>query len=177
MVGPVVTLASGYALAVPNSLFTLHVLARNGANVYYHVWRKPRTTSAAAAAAKRKEAAPPKKGGKQTSNDDHKLLFGLLFSLASFVAKIDPVTGSKGTCSFHSFTTNVYKLHYMDTPSGLKFVLMTTPQVGDMRDALQHVYSNLYAEFVVKNPLYKFGEPFRFELFTSALNAFFRPFA
>lgn len=132
--------------------------------MHYHVWLRPLTTL--------------------SQQQDQKLMFGLLFSLKSFTAKMDPLSSSKGNlgapqlvgqaCSFHSFRTNTYKLHLLDTPSGIKIVLVTDPKMGDLRDALNYIYSNIYVEYVVKNPLYTPGQPFRFELFNSVLDQYVR---
>ena len=59
-------------------------------------------------------------------------------------------------------------------PSAPQLVLNTDPAVGDLREALQHIYSAIYVEYVVKNPLYKPGEKFESELFTKHLNNFVR---
>lgn len=44
---------------------------------------------------------------------------------------------------FLCFQTSKYKLHYYETPTGLRFVLTTDLGVGSARDALQHLYSNV----------------------------------
>ena len=98
-------------------------------------------------------------------------------------------------CSFRSFRTNNYKLHFMESPSGIKvtnncfadayclssqnamssvsralspmlskhlqIVFNTDQSVGNLQDCLAYIYSNLYIEYVVKNPLYEPGQPFR----------------
>jgi len=49
-------------------------------------------------------------------------------------------------CSTHgllSFRTSQYKLHFYETPTGLKFVVNTDLNVGNMREALQHIYSQV----------------------------------
>lgn len=76
--------------------------------------------------------------------------------------------------SFRSFQTNTYKLHFLESPSGLKFVLTTDPAVGNMTEQLQLIYSNLFVQLVVRNPLYHPGEPFLFETFSAALNKHMR---
>lgn len=48
----------------------IYIFNRNGVCLYYHAWHRPLTTL----------SAP----------QDHKLMFGLLFSLRSFTAKMDP---------------------------------------------------------------------------------------
>eukprot|EP00270_Netrium_digitus_P003289 TRINITY_DN1375_c0_g1_i1.p1 TRINITY_DN1375_c0_g1~~TRINITY_DN1375_c0_g1_i1.p1 ORF type:complete len:140 (+),score=21.30 TRINITY_DN1375_c0_g1_i1:163-582(+) len=128
----------------------MYMFNRQGC-LYYHEWHRP--------------------CGAQT--DDHKLMFGLVFSLKSFSARMDPINGNTGRgCCFHSFRTNTYKLSYMETPSGIKLILVSDPKAGDLREALRYIYSNLYVDYVVKNPLYSPGQPFRCELFTNALDAY-----
>lgn len=75
-------------------------------------------------------------------------------------------------CSFSSFCSDTYKLHFHETVSGMKFILMTAPHVGDLVDCMQHLYSGLFVEHVVKNPEYIPGKPFLFENFTLALNKY-----
>ena len=48
--------------------------------------------------------------------------------------------------------------HYFETPTGLKFVMLTDTNVGSLNDSLWDIYSKLYVEYVVKNPLYRPGE-------------------
>lgn len=55
--------------------------------------------------------------------------------------------------NFVSFRTNGYKLHYYETPTNLRFVMLTDIKMGQLRAALHQIYVNLYVEFVVKNPL------------------------
>jgi trafficking protein particle complex subunit 1 len=77
-------------------------------------------------------------------------------------------------CAFRSFQTDAYKLHYLESPSGLKFVLTTDPGVGNLHEHLEYIYSNLFVELVVKNPVYTPGEAFLFETFSAALNKHMR---
>ncbi|KAI8111434.1 hypothetical protein M9435_003935 [Picochlorum sp. BPE23] len=114
--------------------------------------------------------------------EEFKLLFGLVWSLKALSATIDPSREEKrqmGTplrigdgCSFSSFCSDTYKLHFHETVSGMKFILMTAPHVGDLVDCMQHLYSGLFVEHVVKNPEYVPGKPFLFENFTLALNKY-----
>lgn len=77
-------------------------------------------------------------------------------------------------CRFHSFSTDVYRLHYLESPSGVRLALCASPDAGDLSEAVAHVYSSLYTEYVLKNPLYDPGQPFSVEPFTNALNAYLR---
>ena len=55
--------------------------------------------------------------------------------------------------SFLSYRTGEYKLHYFETPTQLKFVMLTDTRVGNMRTVLYQIWANLYVEYVVKNPI------------------------
>lgn len=52
-----------------------------------------------------------------------------------------------GVASFISYRTGHYKLHYYETPTSLKFVLLTDPSTLNMRNVLHQIYVNLYVEF------------------------------
>ncbi|KAI8001401.1 Trafficking protein particle complex subunit 1 [Camellia lanceoleosa] len=149
-----------------NNAHMMHVFNRNGVCLLYREWNRPLHNL--------------------NAQQDHKLMFGLLFSLKSLTAKMDPTrfvlllqvlnfkhnmfAAEKGNlgvpqlpgqgCSFHSFRTNTYKLSFMESPSGIKIILITHPRTGDLRDSLKYIY-NLYVEYVVKNPLYTPGTPIR----------------
>jgi hypothetical protein len=49
--------------------------------------------------------------------------------------------------SFISFRTGQYKLHYYETPTSIKFVMLTDTQTLNMRNVLHQIYVNLYVEF------------------------------
>ncbi|KAG8476710.1 hypothetical protein CXB51_030451 [Gossypium anomalum] len=180
--------------ATGNNAHMMYVFNRNGVCLLYREWNRPLHTL--------------------NPQQDHKLMFGLLFSLKSLTAKMDPTkyhfvslslhsfqhqfsvavynfllmmrSAEKGNlgipqlpgqgCSFHSFRTNTYKLSFMETPSGIKFILVTNPRTGDLRETLKYIY-NLYVEYVAKNPLYTPGTLIRCELFNTALDQYVRSIA
>lgn len=78
--------------------------------------------------------------------------------------------------SFVSFRTNQYKLHYYETPTNIKFVMLTDLKSPSMRIALEQIYINLYVEYVVKNPLspveHSGGVGVNNELFEESLEQF-----
>ncbi|KAI4319991.1 hypothetical protein MLD38_033520 [Melastoma candidum] len=141
----------------------MYMFNRNGVCLFYREWNRPLHTL--------------------NPQQDHKLMFGLLFSLKSLTAKMDPTSGDKGNlgmpqlpgqgCSFHCFRTNTYKLSFMESPSGIKIILVTHPKTGDLREATKYIY-NLYVEYVVKNPMYAPGTPIRCDLFTTNLDQYVR---
>ncbi|CAL5228832.1 g12035 [Coccomyxa viridis] len=145
--------------------FNIYIYNRQGTCLYYYEWSRPKSV----------------KQGAGTPADDQKMMFGLFFSLKTFAAAMDPRTESKSqlgaplrigdSCTFQSFRTNNYKLHFLESPSGFKIVLNTDANAGDLRDNLSYIYG-LYVEYVMKNPLYTPGEPFRCDLFTWQLQQY-----
>ena len=93
---------------------------------------------AAAVAAKRAAKA----------EDDAKLVFGTIFSLRRMVRQL----GGEDD-QFLSYRTGEYKLHYFETPTQLKFLMLTDTRVGNMRTILHQIWATLYVEYVVKSPL------------------------
>merc|ERR1712169_16655 len=105
------------------------------------------------------------------ASDDAKLIFGTVFSLRNMVRKL----GGEDD-SFLSYRTSQYKLHYYETPTNTKFVMLTDTKSGSMRIALQQIYVNCYVEYVVKNPLSPVEHPGGIgvdnELFEASLEQF-----
>lgn len=106
-----------------------------------------------------------------SEEDDQKTMFGMLFALRNFTIKLSS-TATNGTPRY--FATDSYALHYFETPTGLRFVLTTSKDFGsvDIARHLREIYSEIYVEFVVKNPLYVRGSPIKSELFQSKLDAY-----
>jgi hypothetical protein len=59
--------------------------------------------------------------------------------------------------SFVSFTTSQYKLHYYETPTNTKFVMLTDLKSPSMRIALQQIYINLFVEYGSCGSFISFG--------------------
>ncbi|KZF22584.1 trafficking protein-like protein particle complex subunit 1 [Xylona heveae TC161] len=106
-----------------------------------------------------------------TAQDDAKLLFGTVFSLRNMVRKLGGMDDN-----FVSYSTGQYKLHYYETPTNLKFVMLTDTKTNNLRMVLHQIYVNLYVEFVVKNPLspveHPKGEGVANELFEMGVESF-----
>ncbi|KAI0014204.1 snare-like protein [Xylariaceae sp. FL0662B] len=117
--------------------------------------------------------APRYKGSRTSAADDAKLIFGTVFSLRNMVRKL-----GGDDDAFISFRTAQYKLHYYETPTNLRFVLLTEPGALSMRNVLHQIYINLWVEYVVKNPLspveHKGGDGVRNEMFEMGLDKFVR---
>jgi trafficking protein particle complex subunit 1 len=103
--------------------------------------------------------------------DDQKTMFGMLFALRNFSSKLSP-TPANGLPKYYA--TDVYALHYFETPTGLRFVLTTSKDFGavDVARHLREIYADVFVDFVVKNPLYVRGTPILSELFLTKLDAY-----
>ncbi|XP_069739144.1 LOW QUALITY PROTEIN: trafficking protein particle complex subunit 1 [Phaenicophaeus curvirostris] len=134
------------------TVHNLYIFDRGGTCLHYSEWHR------------RRGAGIPRE-------EEFKLMFGMLFSLRSFVSKMSPTDMRDG---FVSFLTSKYRLHYYETPTGLRLALNTDPGVPSAREALQHIYSHLFVELVVKNPLCPPRQPVQSELFRSLLDTFVR---
>ena len=106
--------------------------------------------------------------GVKDMKEEHKLMFGFLFSLKQLVGKMSPKKGG----GFYACSTNAYKLHYFETASGLRFVLTTDLAAADMREALRYIYSQIFVEYLTKNPLYQPGELISCPLFIQKLGLY-----
>lgn len=96
-------------------------------------------------------------------------MYGMIFSIKSFVSRISPTDYKEG---FLYFKTSKYALNYFETPSGLKFILNTDIASPNVRDLLKQIYSDIYVEYVVKNPLCPLDQPIQSEIFKSKLDDF-----
>ncbi|XP_058064439.1 trafficking protein particle complex subunit 1 [Anopheles bellator] len=104
-----------------------------------------------------------------TKDEEAKLMYGMLFSIKSFVSKISPMDPKAG---FLHYKTNKYALNYLELPSGVKFVLNTDNTSTGIREFLQTIYNKLWVEYVVRNPLWTMGTPVTSDLFEAKLNEF-----
>lgn len=94
------------------------------------------TPAAAAAAAQRSSRAMTR------AQNDAKLIFGTVFSLRNMVRKL----GGEDD-AFISYRTGQYRLHYYETPTNLRFVLLTDTATLSMRNVLHQIYINLWVEY------------------------------
>ncbi|KAH8363054.1 trafficking protein particle complex subunit 1 [Drosophila takahashii] len=134
------------------TIFNLYIFDKFGTLLHYAEWNRT------------------KKSG-ITREEEAKLTYGMLFSIKSFVSKISPHDPREG---FLYYKTNRYALHYLETPSGLKFVLNTDTTAINVKELLQQLYAKVWVEFVVRDPLWTPGTVVTSELFQSKLDEFVR---
>ncbi|PRT55903.1 Transport protein particle subunit bet5 [Wickerhamiella sorbophila] len=108
----------------------------------------------------------------EDKEDLQKLIYGSVFSLRNITRKLSDDD------AFLSFQTSKYKLHFFESPSNLKLVLITDPMMSDACNALRQIYAGLYVEYVVKNPLSPIEHPrgtgVDNDLFNMGLDSFVR---
>jgi hypothetical protein len=73
-----------------------------------------------------------------------------------------------------SYATSTYRLHYFETATGLRLILITNPKVPSLRECLRQVYSGIYVEYVTKNPVQPLGTPITSTYFSQSLNKYIR---
>ncbi|GAB1600439.1 trafficking protein particle complex subunit 1-like [Argonauta hians] len=131
-------------------VYNLYIFDKFGTCLYYSEWNR-------------------RKHPGMSKEEEYKLMFGMMFSIKSFIHRISPSDMKDG---FLNFKTNIYKLHFYETPSGIKVIMLTDLNVGNIRDILHQIYSSLYVEYVVKNPLCALNKPITSELFKTKVDEF-----
>jgi hypothetical protein len=153
------------------TVYSFYIFDRHAECIYKRRWL-PRPTSIVGKSGQTPGAAPVGLGQTvKAGDDDAKLVFGTVFSLRNMVRKLG---GEED--NFVSYNTSQYKLHYYETPTNIKFVMLTDLKSPSMRIALQQIYINLFVEYVVKNPLSPVEHPggigVNNELFEESLEQF-----
>ncbi|XP_033761073.1 trafficking protein particle complex subunit 1-like [Pecten maximus] len=134
------------------TVYNFYIFDRNGTCLHYAEWNR------------RKQSGMDRE-------EEYKLMYGMIHSIKSFVNRISPTDLKDG---FLNFRTSQYKLHFYETPSGLKFIMNTDLSVGNIKDVLHQMYSNIFVEYVVRNPMCSLDQPIKSELFESKMDDFVR---
>ncbi|KAK7077548.1 Trafficking protein particle complex subunit 1, partial [Halocaridina rubra] len=80
---------------------------------------------------------------------------------------VSPVDLKEG---YLTYTTNKYCLNLYETPSRIKFILNTDIHAQGIRELLHQIYTQVYVENVVYNPLCQLDKPIESELFAAKLD-------
>eukprot|EP00752_Nemacystus_decipiens_P014836 g13208.t1 len=141
-------------------IYNLYIFNRKGKCLYYREWNRPQNTLENA----------------DDEGEEQRLMFGMLYSLKELVTKMSTDPTSTG---LHALKTASYTLHHLETGSGLRFVLNTDNNAGDLRPTLRHLYSGIFVEYVAKHPQFSAvdGSPIRLPAFDARLEEYLRSLA
>lgn len=84
----------------------------------------------------------------------------------------DPPTDAEG--GLRRLATSAYALHYYETATGLRFILVTDKGIADAQDALQSIFVDVFVPLIVRNPMYVRDQPVDSPKFAEALEAHVR---
>lgn len=134
-------------------IYTLSIFNRKCNCVYFREWNRP-------------------KSDPQRVLEDQSLMYGMLFSMKLFCSKMAPHEDQR--TQLHCYRTSAYKLHFYESLTGVKMVLLTDPGTPDLHDVLCELYNSVYIDYVVKNPfvLRDYTSPINCELFSDHVQSF-----
>lgn len=78
-----------------------------------------------------------------------KLVYGIVFSLQNIVSKLE----SQPRTATFTLDSHAYKMHLLETPSKIRFVLLASPSENNIDTVLQAFYLTVWVEAVSKNAL------------------------
>ncbi|SOV18578.1 trafficking protein particle complex subunit 1, putative [Plasmodium gaboni] len=67
--------------------------------------------------------------------------------------------------NFNCFNTPFYKLHYVETLTAYKFVLITHKNIPNLSNFLKDIYKTLFIDLIILNPVYKIGDEIKDKMF------------
>ena len=107
------------------------------------------------------------------NNDNNEIarlknIVGISIALKAFSCRMSPTPRA----SFKSFTTGKYKLSFYESASGLKFILISAVDDIDYTSKLQTIYSDIYMEYVNRNPLYEKDNVIEFQIFRDKIKEY-----
>ena len=132
------------------TVYNIYIFDRNCTCLYYHEWVRKKETGI-------------------SQEEEFKLMYGMIFSLKSLISRISPTSAKD---EMFSYNTDKYKLHFFESLTGLKIILNTDHRVSDCRETLNHIYSKIFVEYVIKNPEYKLGEWIDVQIFIKQLDSY-----
>lgn len=150
-------------------LHNLYIFSREGNCIFYREWNRTN----------RKQAANP--------DEEYKLICGLVLSMSRFSENIspDPFVSCIGCsydvfwwkCSenergFHLFRTNNISFHFLDSPSGIRIVIIADVKTPYLENELWKVYC-FFVEIIVRNPTWRLGSEVIDPKFIDAIDTMF----
>merc|ERR1712227_34788 len=128
-------------------IYNFYLYDRRGNCLFYREWNRPFNSFA------------------DNPDEDKRLVYGLLFSLKSSIQKLSGAQDSNteninyNNDTLATLSTDTFTLHHIESPSGLRLVLITDNSVKkNLRPQLWYIYANIYVTYVVKSYTYKPSE-------------------
>lgn len=103
---------------------------------------------------------------KNNNTDISKLLFGIIYSLKNISSKLagdssnsnnndesNEITNKTFTNFLKSFSTNQFRIHYYESMTNLKFILISDNSIDNLQNILWELYSNYYVKYISLNYL------------------------
>lgn len=130
------------------TIYSFHLFDRHCEQIFCRIWKQGNNT-----------IHPP---------DLAKLIFGITYSLRNSIRKLSPETSEEQ--GYFNFATDSYALHFLETTTLLRFVILSSPPAPVPQATVLHpnpnqpvdlnyevilrqIYERLYVEYIVKNPL------------------------
>ena len=115
-------------------------------------------------------------GLQNLTSNDALILAGTFHGIHAISRSINPVpapppqpnTRRPPTTGIESLESSHFRLTCFQTPTGVKFLLFTSPEQPNTDVVVRRCYE-LYGDYVVKNPFYSMEMPIRVEKFERAL--------
>lgn len=104
-------------------------------------------------------------GRPKATTNEKIVLASMFYPLFALAVQLSPETGSSG---IQELETDTFKLHCMQTLTGVKFLVVCEPKQVGVEQLLDKLYE-LYADFALKNPFYSLEMPIRADLFDQNL--------
>lgn len=104
-------------------------------------------------------------GRAKLSSNEKIMLAGMFHSLYAIACQLSPVERSSGV---EHLETDTFKLHCLQTQTGIKFIVVTDPNRSSEELLLKKLYE-IYSDFALKNPFYSLDMPVRCDLFDTNL--------
>ncbi|KIY73179.1 Sybindin-like protein [Cylindrobasidium torrendii FP15055 ss-10] len=101
----------------------------------------------------------------QLTSNEYLVLAGTLHGIHAITSRLSPMGSSSGAQVIEGES---FKMTILLTPTGTKFVLLTSPAETSAEATLQKVYE-VYADDVMKNPFHTPEMPIRSERFDSRI--------
>ncbi|KAK4705781.1 trafficking protein particle complex subunit 4, partial [Phenoliferia sp. Uapishka_3] len=144
-----------------STAFSVWIINKAGGLIYSKTYAQGLSPGSALLATFKCEAesSPP-----DLTSNEYLVLASTFHSIHAIASRISPISGSSGVEVIEAET---FKMTCLQSPTGTKFVLLTTPSHPSPEQVLRRVYET-YADYL-KDPFYTVEMPIRSETFDTKL--------